>query len=85
MSEPIAVEVASEGHEVWVECSLGSDFITAQEAYELHQALGAVLPELVQPFTAVEPRKAESAPAGAPLPTVSRQDSTAGESQPPKQ
>jgi hypothetical protein len=51
MSEPITVEVAIEGREVWVDCSLGSDFITAQEAYELHQALCAVLPELVQPFT----------------------------------
>lgn len=38
------------GEHVEIFTPRGRESLTAQEAYDLHQALGAILPQLVQPF-----------------------------------
>ncbi len=56
--EPERVRIPSEitarphenGDHVEVFTASGRQSLTAQEAYDLHQALGAILPQLVQPF-----------------------------------
>ena len=38
------------GRGIFVEIDGMNTWLSAQAAYDLHQAIGAVLPELVQPF-----------------------------------
>jgi len=48
----IATRVSREGTTVTIDLNWTTWTLTAQEAYDLHQAIGAILSQCVQPFKA---------------------------------